>query len=140
MRISAYSVYSVVHGKVPQAVLQLALPLVGLLHVAEAAVDAVRGVEFVVRAALHDDALPHDEDEVRVADRREAVRDRERRAVGHEPVDGVLHEALRDRVERARGLVEDEDGRVAEDRPRDGDALALAAGERESLLDRKSVV
>ena len=39
-----------------------------------------------------------------------------------------------------RGVVEDEDARVHDERPRDGDALALAAAEREAALADDGVV
>ena len=37
-------------------------------------------------------------------------------------------------VERRRGLVEDQDGRVLEQRARDGDALALAARQQRAAI------
>ena len=43
----------------------------------------------------------------------------------------VLDDALALVVERAGGLVEDEDARIGDERAGDGDALALAARERE---------
>ncbi len=46
----------------------------------------------------------------------------------------LLHERLGLVVQRARGLVEDEDRRVAQDRPRDRQALLLAAGEAVAAL------
>ena len=49
---------------------------IGLLHVAETTIDAIRGVELVMRAALDDDAMIHHQDEVGVANRREPVGDR----------------------------------------------------------------
>src|SRR3712207_7747544 len=51
-----------------------------------------------------------------------------------------VHRALRVDVEGARRLVEDQDGRVAQDRPRDRDALALAAREAEAALADHRVV
>src|SRR5204862_8353964 len=63
-------------------------------------------------AAIEDDNL------VRAADRRETMRDHERRTPAHQVVERLLHEALRFRVERGRGLVEDQDGRVLEQRTR----------------------
>ena len=81
-------------------------------------------MQFVVGTALDDAALVHDEDEVCVADCREAVRDREDRAVLHQVHKRILHELLRHRVEGARRLVKDENRRIADDRARDRDALA----------------
>ena len=60
------------------------------------------------------------------------------------PLQIARHVALHDRlalvVERAGGLVEDQDARVGEQRPRDRDALALAAGEARALLADHRVV
>ena len=52
----------------------------------------------------------------------------------------LLDRALGLDVERARGLVEDEHGRVAQDRAGDRDALLLAAGEAEAALADDGVV
>ena len=54
--------------------------LLGELELVEAAVDAVRGEELLVRAALAHDALVEHEDLLGVLDRREAVRDDDGRA------------------------------------------------------------
>src|SRR5262249_20627689 len=52
----------------------------------------------------------------------------------------LLHVALGFRIERRGRLVEQDDGRVADQRARDGDALALAAGELKPLFtDRGGV-
>src|SRR5260370_1075355 len=75
-----------------------------------------------------------DDDLVRVADGREAVRDGDRRAPLGEAVEGLLHGALGLGVKRARRLVEHEHGRVSQDRARDRDALLLAAGEAVAAL------
>jgi hypothetical protein len=64
-----------------------------------------------------------------VHDGREAVGDDEHGAAGEQPLDGLLHQPLALGVERARRLVEDEDGRVEQQGAGDGEALALAAGE-----------
>ena len=55
--------------------------------------------------------------------------DGERRPVGRQLVETALDQHLRLGVDIACRLVEDEDRGVFEDRPRDGDPLALAAGE-----------
>ena len=44
------------------------------------------------------------------------------------------------RVKRAGGLVEHENGRIAEDRPRDGQSLLFAAGEAVAPLADQRVV
>ena len=65
-----------------------------------------------VRAALHDPPAPHDEDLVRGKDGRQPVRDRDRRAALHQPLERGLDEPLADRVERRGRLVQDQDARV----------------------------
>jgi hypothetical protein len=64
------------------------------------------------------------------------VRDHDRRPALHQVRDGLLHDLLGLGVERGGGLVEDQDLRVAQHRARDGDALALAAGELPAELAR----
>ena len=90
-------------------------------------------------AALLDEApVLEDEDAVGAADRGEAVRDHEGGAALHQPLQRLLHEPLALRVERAGGLVEQQDLGVLEERARDGDALRLAAGEaRAAFADRR---
>ena len=58
--------------------------------------------ELVVRALFDDDALVHDDDEIGVADRRQPVRDHERRAAGHQLVDAAPRSGPRLRGRRAR--------------------------------------
>ena len=53
--------------------------------------------------------------------------------------DGGLHRHLVEGVERARRLVEQDHGRILEQRPRDGDALPLAAGEGRPALPHGGV-
>ena len=62
-------------------------------------------------------------------ERGQAVRDDDRGAVADEGLQHLLDRLLALQVDLAGGLVEDEDGRVAEDRPGQGDALPLPAGE-----------
>jgi hypothetical protein len=77
-------------------------------------------------ALLHDPPAVHDDDLVRVADRREAVRDDERGAAVTQPRHRLLDEHLGPRIYVARRFVEDEDARIGEERAGDGDELALA--------------
>ena len=64
------------------------LPLVSqsrvILRTAEARVERVAGKQFVVRAALGDDAVIQQEDHVGAADRRQAMRDGDRRPAAHQ--------------------------------------------------------
>ena len=88
-----------------------------------------------------DDAagLEH-ENEVGVYDRRQAMRDDEHRPSGEQPIDGLLHQPLRLRVQRRRRLVEDEDRRIDEQRAGDGETLTLAAGQPRAALTEDRVV
>ena len=90
--------------------------------------------------ALDDLAVLEHEDLVGAADRRQPVRDDERRAALAQAPQAVLDHRLALAVEARRGLVEDEDARVGEDGPRDRDALALAAGELDAALADHRVV
>src|SRR5207248_3182017 len=83
--------------------------------------------------------LEHD-DRAGVANRREAVRDDERRAAVQEAAEGVLDLALGADVDRARRLVEDQDARVGEQRARERDELTLAEREAEAALAELGVV
>ncbi len=68
------------------------------------------------------------------------VRDDDGGAGRHQRLERLLHGALAFRVERTGGLVEQQDRRVLEDRPRDRDALALAAREPRATLAEEGVV
>ena len=84
---------------------------------------------------LLDDAAPlHHHDAVARQHGREPVRDHQRGAVAHQFFQRGLHQRLALRVERRGGLVEQQERRVAQDRARDRDALALAAGQRHAAL------
>src|SRR3954468_15308159 len=89
----------------------------------ERSVRAVQRRELGGRPALDDAAVLQHDDLVGVFDRRQAMRDHERRAVAHEFQQRFLESPFRFVVERRRGLVEDQDGRVLEQGARDRDAL-----------------
>ena len=72
--------------------------------------------------------------------RRKPVRDDQRGAVLHQPGERGLHQRLAFGIERGGGLVEQQQRRAAQDRARDGDALALAAGQRHAALADRRVV
>src|SRR5215475_9472025 len=68
------------------------------------------------------------------------MRDRQRRATAAELRDRLLYIALGLSVERGGCFIEQDDRRVLDQRPRDRDTLALAAGELEALLTDLRVV
>ena len=111
------------------------------LHVVEPPVGAVRQRQQLrVRALLRQLPVLDHEQPRRPAQRREPVRDGEHRAPRDQPVERLLDLVLRLGVDGAGGLVEDQDARVVQDRPRDRDALALAARERVPALADHGVV
>ena len=86
--------------------------------------------QLVEGPALDDAAALEHQDAGGVADGGEPVRDHEGGAAFHHLGERGLHLGLGQRVERARRLVENEDRRILEQRARDREALALAAGEQ----------
>src|SRR6266545_6510033 len=99
------------------------------LQVVESAVQTVRRQQVTVASALHDATLRQHDDEIGVLHGREPVGDHEDGAVRHQPLDRLLHQPLGLRVERAGGLVEYQDRRIAQQGARDRDALPLPAAE-----------
>jgi hypothetical protein len=106
----------------------------------ELAVETHSAHQVLVPAALHDPPLVHHLDAVRLDHRREPVRDDDRRAAPHQPLEGLLDERLAPGVERARGLVEDEDPGILQHGPRDRDPLPLPARELDAALADQRVV
>jgi hypothetical protein len=81
-------------------------------------------------------ALVDDIDAVGVLHGRQAVGDQDRGAAGHQPLQRRLDLGLALGVERAGGLVEQQDRGVLQEGAGDGDALALAARQaRPGLAD-----
>ena len=103
-------------------------------------VAAVRADEVVVRAVFHDASALDRDDAVGAAHRREAMGDDEDRAPLRNAPHVVLDDPLALVIERARRLVEDQDARIGDEGARDGDALALAAGEIAAALADDRVV
>ena len=58
----------------------------------------------------------------------------------HQPIEGLLDDRLALGVDRRQRLVEDQDGRVAEEGAGDGDALALAAGQAHPALAHDGLI
>jgi hypothetical protein len=78
----------------------------------EAAVGTPQRHQLGVGALLGHDAAAEHHHPVGALHRRQPVRDDQRGAPLHQPLQGLLHERARSRVERAGRLVEDEDARV----------------------------
>src|SRR5579864_6826977 len=103
-------------------------------------VDSAELYQLVMRALFGDDAVFQHDDLVGVADGAEAVRDGDRGASLHQPVERADNEFFRCGVKRRCRLVEDQDRRVADDRARDTDPLALTARQGEAALAYLRVV
>ncbi len=111
------------------------------LHAPEVRIQALRPLdECIVGTGFDDPALVHDDDAVRMPHGREPVGDDDHRAALADVRHVALHDGLAFIVQRARGLVEDEDARVGEERAGDRDALALAARQARTLLADDGVV
>ena len=108
------------------------------LQLRQPRIEPAGGGEALVGAFLDDAAFVHHQDAVAGQHGREPMRDHERGALRHQPLERGLHQRLALGIERGGRLVEQEQRRVAQDRARDRDALALAAGERDAALaDRR---
>ena len=97
-------------------------------------VKTARVHKSFVRPTLDDASTVEDQDLVHLLHPHEPVGDDERGAARHELVGGLQHPGLRLGVQVGGGLVEDEEGRVLEERAGYGEALALAARGPETLL------
>ena len=83
---------------------------------------------------LNDLSVLHDANLVGVYDSRQAVGDDNRRAVFHQAVEGLLDHPFILCVEGRCRFIEDEDGRILENRARDAYALALSPREAASAV------
>ncbi len=93
-----------------------------------------------VGADLGDPALVEDEDAVGLAQGGQTVSDQDDGAVGAGGVDGILHPSLTLVIQRGGPLVEDQDRRVLEEDPGQGNPLSLASGEVLAPLGHRSLV
>src|ERR1700691_3575464 len=106
----------------------------------ERSVTATLAQELVVAAGFDDQSVLDDENAIGVHDGGEPVRDDERRAVLAQLGDRLLHVVFGLRIERRGRLIEQDDRRVLDQRARDRDALALAAGELQAMLADRRIV
>ena len=110
------------------------------LHIAQATVEAVGLHELVMGADLgYLPAIEHDES-VGFAKGRKPMGDREGRAVLDQPFQGRLDLHFRFRVYRRGRFVKDQDARVSQHGPGDGNPLAFPARQRLPALADDGVV
>ena len=93
-----------------------------------------------VGALLHQTPLVEHENPIGADHAREPVREDERRTAPHETVECCLDQRLALGIHRRERLVEHQDGRVAQERARDRDALPLPAREPDAALADHRVV
>ena len=87
------------------------------------------GQQLGMGAVGHDPPAVEKDDPIGQADGREAVRHNQGGPILHEHTQAGVDPLLHLDVDGARGVVEDQDGRVDQEGPGDGDALALSSRE-----------
>src|ERR1700676_820881 len=91
-------------------------------------------------AGFDDRPVFDDENAIGVHDSGKSVRDDQRRTPLAQFREGLLHMPLGLRIERRSRLVEQDDRDILDQRARDGDALALAAGKLQAVLADRRIV
>lgn len=119
----------------------LQLPALGLLpDLGEAPVQAVLPDKLIVGALLGDAPVLHHQDLVGILHSGQTVRDGDEGLAAGQLGERLLDEVLVLRVDAGSGLVQNDDGRVLQDSPCNGDALLLAAGQGAAALAHHGVV
>src|SRR6185437_5361833 len=114
------------HRSVSRCCAPMAPPSVGELQPVQLRVQSVLREQLRVRAGLRQAAALEHDDAIGLFHGRQAMRDDERGAVAQQLRQRLLDVALGLGIESRRGLVQDQDRRILEQRARDGDALALS--------------
>src|SRR4051794_3622879 len=92
-----------------------------------------------MRTGCNQLSLLHYGDAIRVQNGGETVRDDQGGPVSHQPFERFLNDSLALGIKCAGSLVQQKDRWIAEDGPRDGDPLALSAGQSYALFAKVSV-
>src|SRR5713226_136271 len=90
--------------------------------------------------ALDDPALVKNQDEVSLGHRREIMSDQQAGSSSHKALQGLPDLRFALRIKARHRLVQDQDGGVPDDGPRNSDSLLLASGKARSTLTDNSVV
>ena len=96
--------------------------------------------QLVMRATLDDVAMVEHHDHVGVAHGGQAVGDDEDRTSLHQVIHTSLHNLFSASINRGRGLVKDQRGRIGHRRASDGNQLALALGQAGTVAFEHCVV
>ena len=108
------------------------------LDTVETGIGAFFAQQFTMRPDLDHTSLVEDDDAICILHRRQSMRDNDCRSPAHQRFQPGLHVPLRFRIERRGRLVQDQDRGVLQQGARDGDALALPAGQRDAAFaDRR---
>src|SRR5919112_3732588 len=99
------------------------------LQIVESTIEASAAKQLFMASLLDDLSSVEHHDLVGISDRGQSVRNHEDRSALHQPLDRLLNQPLRLGVQCAGGLVQDENRRVAKQRPGDGYPLPLAPGQ-----------
>src|ERR1017187_7511151 len=110
------------------------------LEFVEPLINSALGDEFFVGADFADLPLFEHHNLVRPAYGGKPVRDDDNGAVLHQVGQRLLYQHFALRVQVAGGFVQDQDGRVLEQRARDGETLALSAGEFDAAVANHGLV
>ena len=97
-------------------------------------VGAAKLHQVAMRAAFDDAAVIEHQDAVGIDDAGEPVRQDQGRAPGHQAVERALDDGFVLGIDRGQRLVENEDRRVAQQRPRDRKPLALSTRKPQAAL------
>ena len=95
--------------------------------------------QLIVRADIDNSAGIHDDNSIRSQHRGEPVCNDDRGSIFHQLLQGFLDELFTFGIERARGFIEEQDRRVLENSPCDGDSLALTSRQAGASLAEKRV-
>ena len=96
--------------------------------------------QLLVGALLDDLAVLHHQDHVGIPDRGEPVGDDEAGPIGPQRRHGMLHQHFGSGVDRAGRLVQDQQCRIGQECPGDGDQLLLAGADIAGFLIQHSVI
>ena len=100
----------------------------------EIEIQAALRHELIMVTGFGDHSFFQDDDRVGFANRAQTMRDHDCRPSRHQTAEIILDGALRFGVERAGCFIENQNRRVVVDGARDGDALFLSTGKRETGL------
>ncbi len=103
-------------------------------------IDPAQAQQLLVCAPFYDSALVEHQDSVGMAHCAQAVGNHQAGAILHQLVQRFLDQQLGARVDGARRFVEDEDARVLEDHPSDGQQLAVTSAQGGAALSHLGLV